>query len=603
VSFTDQALGPGSTHTYTIDAVDEAGNPSAMSTVSDPITVLAPDVTPPSDPGTPTGVSDSTSAIDLSWPAAADDESTTLTYRIYRDDESNQVGTVVSDSTTTVDFTDVGLAPGSAHSYWVDAVDESENASSKVPSGPIQVLSPIFRDRFDSGDFSRWTAVTRLTIDATNGSGTPPSARGNATAQSAFAYLDLATTIPSACFSTRLNAAALAGNSVDLMRLRTAGGGALAKVFANASGTLFVRSDVSGAQISSGVALGSGWHTIEICGAVGTAGAWDLYRDGAKIVSAWTADTGTSPIGRIYIGDTAAKTWTINFDDVILDTEPGHGAEPDTTAPTVPGRPTGVPAGPTSITIGWSVSFDDSPPITYRIYRDGAELVGSTIGTSFTDTGLAPGSLHTYTVDAVDSVQNASVTSPLSDPISTASTIFADDFATGDLSNWTSVTNLSIDGAAGAGAPPSAIGSPVAQAAYAYRDLSVEVDSACLSVAVNPTSLGGNAVDLVRMRTSTGGPIAKVFVNASGILSIRSDFSNAQISSGVGLESGWHTIELCGTVGTATTWDLYRDGSRIVNSWTAATGSTPIGRIQIGDTAVRTWTINVDDVRLDTAPG
>ena len=67
------------------------------------------------------------------------------------------------------------------------------------------------------------------------------------------------------------------------------------------------------------MALGSGWHHLELCGTVGAAGAWDLYRDGVRIVNGWVANTGTTPIGRIQIGDTAAKTFTINWDDVVLD--------------------------------------------------------------------------------------------------------------------------------------------------------------------------------------------------------------------------------------------------------------------------------------------
>ena len=65
----------------------------------------------------------------------------------------------------------------------------------------------------------------------------------------------------------------------------------------------------------------------------------------------------------------------------------------------------------------------------------------------------------------------------------------------------------------------------------------------------------------------------------------------------------WHTIELCGTVGNASQWTLYLDGSAIVTNWTADTGTTPVGRIQIGDTAAKTWTVNFDDVRLDQQPG
>jgi hypothetical protein len=120
-----------------------------------------------------------------------------------------------------------------------------------------------------------------------------------------------------------VNAASFGNNSVDLFRLRTVADGPIARVFANVSGVLWTRSDVSGAQFSSGVALGSGWHHLELCGTVGIAGAWDLYRDGVRIVNGWVANTGTTPIGRIQIGDTAAKTFTVNWDDVVLDTAPG----------------------------------------------------------------------------------------------------------------------------------------------------------------------------------------------------------------------------------------------------------------------------------------
>ena len=69
--------------------------------------------------------------------------------------------------------------------------------------------------------------------------------------------------------------------------------------------------------------LGSGWHNVELCGTVGVSGTWDLYRDGVKIVNAWTANTGTTPVGRVEIGKTQAFTATINFDDIVVDQTPG----------------------------------------------------------------------------------------------------------------------------------------------------------------------------------------------------------------------------------------------------------------------------------------
>ena len=90
VSYTDTGLPAGSTHTYQVDAVDAATNASVLSDVSGPITVLAPDITPPGDPGIPTGVSNSTSTIDLIWAAAVDNVSTNLTYRVFRDGQDAQ---------------------------------------------------------------------------------------------------------------------------------------------------------------------------------------------------------------------------------------------------------------------------------------------------------------------------------------------------------------------------------------------------------------------------------------------------------------------------------------------------------------------------------
>ena len=114
------------------------------------------------------------------------------------------------------------------------------------------------------------------------------------------------------------------------------------------AGVLWLKSDVSAAQRSSGVALGTGWHGIELCGTVGTSGSWDLYRDGVKIVSGWVANTGTTPVGRVEIGDNVAKTFTMNFDDIVV-TDTHATAETD--PPTIPGTPTGSSTGAGSITI------------------------------------------------------------------------------------------------------------------------------------------------------------------------------------------------------------------------------------------------------------
>lgn len=55
---------------------------------------------------------------------------------------------------------------------------------------------------------------------------------------------------------------------------------------------------------------------------------------------------------------------------------------------------------PTSILISWTDST--TTPLTYDLFRDGAEIAANTTSTSYLDTGLTPGSPHTYTVQALN---------------------------------------------------------------------------------------------------------------------------------------------------------------------------------------------------------
>jgi hypothetical protein len=256
------------------------------------------------------------------------------------------------------------------------------------------------------------------------------------------------------------------------------------------------------------------------------------------------------------------------------------------------------------IQIQWTASTDASPPITYRIYRDGNPTsIGQTTSTTFMDPGLTPGTSHTYAVDAVDSLTNTSVMSPASASIEVSGggtpPIFQSDFAS--FASWVSVTRLTIDTTMGMPAAPSARAQVTNQSAFAYRDLGTTTMTPCMSMNVNLAT--GNGVDLFRLRTAANGPIAKVTVHTSGSLQVRSDVDGTTRNSNVQLGTGWHNVELCGTVGTATGWTLYLDGVAIVTNWVADTGTTPVGRIQIGDTAAKTFTANFDAVILDVQAG
>ena len=206
------------------------------------------------------------------------------------------------------------------------AVDGANNEGpASLPSDPIVVAggpTAIFSDDFSSGSLANWSAVTRFTIDTTVGGLAPPSARVSVSNQTATMSRSLGGSYANICLSVRLNVSARTG-SVGLWRLRTSADGPIARAFLTDTGTLSLRSDVSGVTRNSAVALGTGWHTLELCGTIGTAGTWDLYRDGVRIVNAWVANTGTGPVGRIELGNTNAGTWTVNFDDIRVDQSPG----------------------------------------------------------------------------------------------------------------------------------------------------------------------------------------------------------------------------------------------------------------------------------------
>jgi glycosidase/chitodextrinase len=82
----------------------------------------------------------------------------------------------------------------------------------------------------------------------------------------------------------------------------------------------------------------------------------------------------------------------------------------DTTAPSVPANVSAQAQSASSITVSWTASTDNVGVTGYEVYR-GSALVGSPVGTSFTDNNLTANTAYTYTVKAVDAAGNRSAAS------------------------------------------------------------------------------------------------------------------------------------------------------------------------------------------------
>jgi endoglucanase Acf2 len=85
----------------------------------------------------------------------------------------------------------------------------------------------------------------------------------------------------------------------------------------------------------------------------------------------------------------------------------GNGTDSDTQPPTPPTGLTSPGKSSSSVSLAWNASTDNVGVAGYRIYRGGAN-VGTSSGTTFTDTGLSAGTSYTYMVRAFDAAGNES---------------------------------------------------------------------------------------------------------------------------------------------------------------------------------------------------
>jgi chitodextrinase len=134
-SFSDTGLTPSTTYSYTVTAVDNAGNESAPSDPASATTAAATDTTPPSDPGNlqPTV---SATAVSLTWSAGTDTGGSGVAgYNVYRGATKLNTSLV-----TTTSYTDSTVAAGTTYTYRVTTVDGAGNES--TPGASTTVTTP-----------------------------------------------------------------------------------------------------------------------------------------------------------------------------------------------------------------------------------------------------------------------------------------------------------------------------------------------------------------------------------------------------------------------------------------------------------------------------
>ncbi len=308
---------------------------------------------------------------------------------------------------------------------------------------------------------------------------------------------------------------------------------------------------------------------------------------------------------RLQLNQRGAGYQYINTAGTMLDSGsvPCSGTPADTTAPTTPTGLTASAVTPQLVRLTWTPSTDNVGVTGYSIYRDGSLL--ATIGpmATYDDATVLPGNAYSYQIRAQDAAGNVSALSSAA-AVTTSLLLFSDGFESGNLSQWTGVSGLTVQQAQVYAGLYAARATSTGTAAYAYEQLSQTQNELYYRLWFKILSQGTNSVYLQRFRTGSNGAIMGVFISSTGKLAYRNDVTAVTTTSTTTVASGmWHELQVHVLInGTAGGTEVWLDGTRIdALSKTENLGTTPVGRIQLGDSSSgRTFDVALDQVALST---
>jgi fibronectin type 3 domain-containing protein len=411
-SATVGGLAAGSTHTYTVEAVDAAGNTSAPSaavtgTAANPSTV-------PAVPQHLVAASATASSITLNW-TETNNSDPAASYTVYE-------GTTVVATSTTTGATVSGLAAGSTHTFTVTAVDAAGNesahsaaATGSTTGGGGGGLTVTIQKTKDWG--SGYTDTATLT----NTSG------ASITGWNVQFDLDASENIESSYNVTYASSAhhyTLSDISTDAT---LAAGASLQFKFSGdypSSGHYIAPANVAAYALSaqqspatpSGLTItGTTTSSISLSWTEadnGDPAASYTVSEGSVVVA--TTSTTSATISGLAAG--SSHTYTVTAVDAAGNGSAASAPITGTTGsggPTNPATPTALSvAGTTtsSISLSWTETNNADPAVSYTVL-EGSTVVATSATTSATVGGLAAGSTHTYTVEAVDGSGNTSTPS------------------------------------------------------------------------------------------------------------------------------------------------------------------------------------------------
>lgn len=282
--------------------------------------------------------------------------------------------------------------------------------------------------------------------------------------------------------------------------------------------------------------------------------------------------------------------------------------------------PTLQSAGSTSMTVSWPADWDrDNESLTYQVYRDGKTATAAYTTTvssrfwnqptiSWIDTGLTPGSTHTYRVRATDAFGNSAWGTTVSGTVATATTLSpyaaqvitdqpTDFWRLGDAAGATSATDSvgRYTGTSGTGVsygtPGSIIGDSTTAATFDGTSNGLVASSGrvwgsntfSVETWINTTSsTGGKIVGFGNNNTGTSSSYDRhVYMNAQGnlLFGVYPNSSQVVQSAKTYNDGQWHHV-----VATLSTsgMQLWVDGRRVASNASVISAQNYWGYWRIG---------------------
>ena len=410
-SYSDSGLTANTTYSYTVSAIDVAGNRSAESVAAQATTPA--DTTAPGVPGSFTATATSPTSISLSWTVSTDNVGVTG-YRVRRG------GTLIG-SPTGLSFADNSRTPSTTYNYTVTALDAAGNesaaasASATTPAPPPDVIPPTIPGNLQA----LATSTTTISLSW--------NASSDNVAVASYRVQRGGVTVAASVTSTTFNDVGLTPNtsySYTVSAIDAAGNRSAESAAAQAT-TLSIPDTIPPTVPVNVVATPTSATTVNV--------SWSASIDNVA-VSTYRVQRGGVTIAANVAGTTfsdANLTPSTNYSYTVSAVD-GAGnrsvestaapattpAAVDITAPTVPENLSATAASSTVVNLTWSAATDAIGVTSYRVQRDGVAIANSVVGTSYSDTGLAPNTAYSYTVSAVDAAGNRSLESA-ADPVTT----------------------------------------------------------------------------------------------------------------------------------------------------------------------------------------